>query len=51
MKDHVVRYSLEGYNYETVVRTHSSGAAIAWVTNVIPKAHNIYIVEDPVEKV
>ena len=51
MKDFIVRYSLAGYVYETVVRTHSSGAAMLWVTNVIPQAFNISIVEDPIEKV
>ncbi len=30
MKEYTVRYTIGGYNYESVVRTSSSGAAIFW---------------------
>lgn len=44
MVDYIVRYTLVGNVYETIVRTSTSGAAIAWVQAVIPAASDIFVV-------
>jgi len=44
MVDYLVRYTLAGDIYETVVRTSSSGAAIRWVENQMNGASAIHIV-------
>lgn len=44
MVDYMVRYTLDGYIYETVVRTASSGAAIRWVETQVIGASKISVV-------
>lgn len=45
MVDYVVRYTLEGYVYEIVVRTSTSGAAIKWVETQVNGSSNITVVK------
>ena len=46
MKNYLVGYTLYGTQYETVVRTATSGAAIFWIENMFPNATNISIVSE-----
>ena len=44
MSKYTVRYELEGYVYETKVRTATSGGALRWVEVAFPNAKNIAVV-------
>ena len=44
MMKYIVRYELEGYVYETKVRTATSKGAIRWVEIAFPSATNITVV-------
>jgi hypothetical protein len=45
MKNFNVRYEVNGYVYETIVRTSTSGAALLWVKYVFPDAENVSVIE------
>jgi hypothetical protein len=48
VKEYVVRYRLNGYIYESVVKTSSSNAALLWVSQVIG-GYSAVIVSEPNE--
>lgn len=47
MKEYVVRYRLNGYIYESVVKTSSSNAALLWVETI--GGHSPVVISESLE--
>lgn len=45
MKKFTVRYTLNGFVYQSEIWTDSSGAALNWVANLFPDAKSVTVVE------